>query len=168
MLRGHYWSHSWGPLQDIAPTKRLWVGDWNKCIFHLTQDWICLGRGHYSSWIFKNGGRGAKYGHYSSRSLGHYLHQAWALGQIWHWSKSLSNVAEYCYQICLKPARRSKFHCVSFCVYRQDDQRYSNVCNVKKYLSSLWGFTSPVICRISMFWLSGGPYTPFLPKIVVG
>ena len=23
-----------------------------------------------------------------------------ALGQIWHWSKSLSNVAEYCYQIC--------------------------------------------------------------------
>ena len=24
----------------------------------------------------------------------------WALGQIWHWSKSLSNVAEYCYQIC--------------------------------------------------------------------
>ena len=22
------------------------------------------------------------------------------LGQIWHWSKSLSNVAEYCYQIC--------------------------------------------------------------------
>ena len=39
-------------------------------------------------------------GHYSSHSLGHYLRQAWALGQIWHWSKSLSNVAEYCYQIC--------------------------------------------------------------------
>ena len=28
------------------------------------------------------------------------LRQAWAFGQIWHWSKSLSNVAEYCYQIC--------------------------------------------------------------------
>ena len=49
---------------------------------------------------------GAKYGHYSSRSLGHYLHQAWALGQIWHWSKSLSNVAEYCYQICLKTSKK--------------------------------------------------------------
>ena len=54
----------------------------------------------------KNGERGAKYGHYSSRSLGHYLHQAWALGQIWHWSKSLSNVAEYCYQICIKTSRK--------------------------------------------------------------
>ena len=43
---------------------------------------------------------GAKCGHYSSHSLGHYLHQAWVLGQIWHWSKSLSNVAEYCFQIC--------------------------------------------------------------------
>ena len=36
-----------------------------------------------------------------------------------------------------KPARRLKVHCVSFCVYCQDDQRCSNVCNVKKYLSSL-------------------------------
>ena len=35
-------------------------------------------------------------GHYSSHSLGYYLRQAWTLGQIWHWSKSLSNVAEYC------------------------------------------------------------------------
>ena len=24
---------------------------------------------------------------------------AWALDQIWHWSKSLLNVTEYCYQI---------------------------------------------------------------------
>ena len=46
------------------------------------------------------GGGGANCGHYSSHSLGHYLRHAWALGQIWHWSKSLSNVAEYCYQIC--------------------------------------------------------------------
>ena len=52
------------------------------------------------------------YGHYSSRSLGHYLHQAWALGQIWHWSKSLSNVAEYCYQICLKTSKKIE---VSLC-----------------------------------------------------
>ena len=42
----------------------------------------------------------AKWGHYSSHSLGHYLRQAWALGQMWHWSKSLSNLARYCYQIC--------------------------------------------------------------------
>ena len=34
------------------------MGDWNKCIFHLTQDWTCLGRGHYSSWILINGGKG--------------------------------------------------------------------------------------------------------------
>ena len=48
------------------------------------------------SWALINGGRGgeAKCGHYSSHSLGHYLRQAWVLGQIWHWSKSLSNVAE--------------------------------------------------------------------------
>ena len=45
-------------------------------------------------------GGGEKCEHYSSHSLGHYLRQVWALGQIWHWSKSLSNVAEYCYQIC--------------------------------------------------------------------
>ena len=45
-------------------------------------------------------GGGTKFGHYSSHSLGHFLRQAWALGQIWHWSKSLSNVAECCYQIC--------------------------------------------------------------------
>ena len=32
------------------------MGDWNKCIFHLTQDWTCLGRGHYSSWILISGG----------------------------------------------------------------------------------------------------------------
>ena len=25
-----------------------------------------------------------------------------------------------------------KVHCLSFCVCRKDDQRYSNVCNVKK------------------------------------
>ena len=49
---------------------------------------------------------GGKYGHYSSHSLGHYLHQAWGLGQIWHWSKSLSNVAEYCYQICLRTSKK--------------------------------------------------------------
>ena len=54
----------------------------------------------YSSWILINGGRGTKCGHYSSHSLGYYSRQAWALGQILHWSKSLSNVAEYCYQIC--------------------------------------------------------------------
>ena len=58
------------------------------------------GKGHYSSWILINGGRGAKCGHYSSHSLGHYLPQAWALGQIWHWSKSISNVGEYCHHIC--------------------------------------------------------------------
>ena len=29
-------------------------------------------------------GGGAKCGHYSSPSLGHYLRQVWALGQIWH------------------------------------------------------------------------------------
>ena len=34
-------------------------------------------------------GGGAKCGHYSSHSLDHYLRQAWALGQIWHWCKSL-------------------------------------------------------------------------------
>ena len=49
---------------------------------------------------FNKRGGGAKCGHYSSHSLGHFSHQAWALGQIWHWSKSSSNVAEYCYQIC--------------------------------------------------------------------
>ena len=49
--------------------------------------------------ILINGG-GAKCGHYSSHSLGHYLCQAWTLDQIWHWCKLLSNVAEYCYQIC--------------------------------------------------------------------
>ena len=43
---------------------------------------------------------------------------AWALGQIWHWSKSLSNVAEYCYQICLKTSNKvegslSKLLCMS-------------------------------------------------------
>ena len=43
------------------------------------------------------GGGGVKCGHYSSHSLEHYLRQAWALGQIWHWSKSFSNVGEYCY-----------------------------------------------------------------------
>ena len=57
-------------------------------------------------------GRGEKYGHYSSCSLGHYLHQAWALGQIRHWSKSLSNVAEYCYHICLKTSKKFE---VSLC-----------------------------------------------------
>ena len=41
-----------------------------------------------------------KCGYYSSHSLGHYLRKAWALVQIWHWRKSLSNAAEYCYQIC--------------------------------------------------------------------
>ena len=68
-------------------------------------------------------GGGSKCGHYSSHSLGHYLRQAWALGQIWHWSKSLSNVAGYCYKICLNTApinqqRRLKVHCLSFCVCR--------------------------------------------------
>ena len=38
-------------------------------------------------------------GHYSSHSLDRYLRQAWTLGQMWCWCKSLSNVAEYCYQI---------------------------------------------------------------------
>ena len=33
-----------------------------------------------------------------------------------------------------QPARRLKVHCLSFCVCRKDDQRYSNVCNAKKYL----------------------------------
>ena len=74
------------------------------------------------------GGEEAKYGHYSSHSLGHYLHQAWALGQIWQmWLKIVIKLGK-------KPARRLKFHCLSFCVCRQDDQRYSNACNVKKYL----------------------------------
>ena len=59
---GHYWSHAWDSWLDMAPTRRLWVGDWNKCIFHLTQDWTCLGRGHYSSWILINGGRGQNVG----------------------------------------------------------------------------------------------------------
>ena len=34
------------------------MGDWNKCIFHLTQDWTCLERGHYSRWILINVGGG--------------------------------------------------------------------------------------------------------------
>ena len=36
------------------------MGDWNKCIFHLTQDWTCLGRGHYPSSILINGGGGGR------------------------------------------------------------------------------------------------------------
>ena len=40
----------------------------------------------------------SKCGRYS----GYYLCQAWALGQIRHQCKSLSYVAEYVYQICLK------------------------------------------------------------------
>ena len=89
-----------GPLARQGSHQETMVGDWNKCIFHLTPDWTCLGRGHYSSWILINGGEGAKCGHYTSHSFGHYVSQAWALGQIRHWTKSLSNVAEYCNQIC--------------------------------------------------------------------
>ena len=37
-------------------------------------------------------GGGGGCGHYSSQPLDHYLRQAWALGQIWHCSKSLSNI----------------------------------------------------------------------------
>ena len=43
---------------------------------------------------------GAKCWHCSGHSLGHYLRQTWALGQIWDWCKSSSSVAEYCHQIC--------------------------------------------------------------------
>ena len=76
------------------------MGESNKCIFHLTQDWTCLGRGHYSSWILINGGRGAKCGHYSSHPRAIIYIRSEALGQIWHCCKSLLNVAEYFYQIC--------------------------------------------------------------------
>ena len=49
-----------GPLARCGTHQETMVGDSNKCIFHLTQDWTCLGRGHYSSWIVINGGGGGK------------------------------------------------------------------------------------------------------------
>ena len=42
----------------------------------------------------------AKCGHYSSHLWAIIYVRPGALGQIWHWCKSLSNVAEYFYQIC--------------------------------------------------------------------
>ena len=59
------------------------------------------GEGHYSSWILINCGRGGQ-------NMGTIQVTPWtnvyvrpgALGQIWHWCKSLSNVAENLYQIC--------------------------------------------------------------------
>ena len=42
-------------------------------------------------------------------------------------------------------ARRLKVHCLSFCVCCKDDQRYSNVCNVKKnnvFIKSLRAYPS--------------------------
>ena len=32
MFKGHYCSHVWGPWLDMAPSRRLRVGDWKKCI----------------------------------------------------------------------------------------------------------------------------------------
>ena len=79
------------------------MGDWNKCIFHLTQDWSCLGRGpgegHYLSWILINGGRGGGNvgniqvtpGSLFTSGLGPLVRDGTGV---------LSNVVEYFYQIC--------------------------------------------------------------------
>ena len=120
-----------GFWQDIASTRRL--SEKLEQMYLPSDSRLDLpGRGHCSSWILINGGRGGKMWALSSHSLGHYLHQAWALGQIWHRSKSLSNVAYIVIKFVRRPARRMKVHCLNFCVCRQDDQSYSNVCNVKK------------------------------------
>ena len=47
------------------------------------------------------------------------------------WLNIVIKLLKYC---IYKPARRLNVHCLSFCVCHKDDQRYSNVCNVKKYL----------------------------------
>ena len=41
---------------DMAPTRKPEVGDLNRCILYLTQDWNGLGRDCYSSWTRINAG----------------------------------------------------------------------------------------------------------------
>ena len=106
MLRGALLKSSLGPLARYSTHQETMSGRLEQVYLPSDSSLDLTGRGHYSSCILKNGGTGAKYGHHSCCSLSHYLHQAWALGQIWHWSKSLSNVAEYCYQICLKTSKK--------------------------------------------------------------
>ena len=45
LLKSGLWPLFWPDLSSLE----LEVGDLNRCIFHLTQDWNGLGRGHYSS-----------------------------------------------------------------------------------------------------------------------
>ena len=90
-----------GPLERYSTHQKTMSGKLEQVYFPSDSRLDLRGEGPLFKLDFKKWWEGgAKYGHYSSPSLGHYLHQAWALGQIWHWSKSLSNVAEYCYQIC--------------------------------------------------------------------
>ena len=57
----------WGPWTDMVTTRKSYIGDLNKCILHLTQDWSGLGRGHYS-----NKRQWPKRDHYLSHPIGHY------------------------------------------------------------------------------------------------
>ena len=78
----HHWSQACGPWIDMAPARKPYVGDLNRCIFHLTQGWNGLGRGHTSR--SRINARGSKLSYYSSYLQAIIEVRPKALVQIWH------------------------------------------------------------------------------------
>ena len=129
-----------GLSRCIAPTRRL---RWKKNLFQSstqTQDWTCLGRGHYSSWILVRGGQNVDTIPVTPWAIiyvrpGPFFRYGTGVNHYQMWLNIVVKFVKIPYLLTSKKVEGplSKL----LCICRKDDQRYSNVCNVKKYLSSL-------------------------------
>ena len=96
MLRGALLKSCLGPLARYSTHQETMGGTLEQVYLPSDSRFDLPGEGPLFELDFNKWweGRGGECVHYFSHSLGHYLRQAWVLGQIWHWSKSLSNGAD--------------------------------------------------------------------------